>query len=70
MQYVDGFIRFLGPLTDAIRPTAQCDACGREMASVRGSVSAATCSRCVTQGPVGQRKSERLARRKGGKVRK
>lgn len=68
-KYMDGIVKAF-PVEGA-KPGIECDSCGMEVASLRGgSVSGATCSWCMSQGPVRGRRAERLARRKGGRVRK
>lgn len=55
-------------------PARVCSSCEGPVAPGRGGmlgmVMDVTCSDCVSQGPVGQRKATRLAARKGGRVRK
>lgn len=67
-KYVDGFAK-VPP--DPEKPGIPCDSCGMEVAGVRNAlVVGATCVWCSSTGPARGRRGERLARRKGGKVRK
>lgn len=64
-KYVDGFAK-VPPVSD--RPGIPCVVCGIDVNTTGTSlpVVEATCAFDVTQGPVGQRKAERLAKRKSG----
>ena len=64
-KYVDGFAK-VPPVSD--RPGVPCESCGVEVSTAGTNlpVTSATCWWCVTQGPAGQRKAERLAKRKSG----